>query len=332
MRPATLLVSLCALAACKVYDPLYCENNGDCTDPSRPFCDVNGDYPASEGIGKTCIPAPSDAGFGGTADAGQGGSDGGLATDASQRCAWTPLTKLARVNTSATEGSGSLNSDGLNLYFGRTAGDAGDIFLATREDAGQAFGEPAPVEELKDGRKKISPDISASELELFYRVNVDGTDDAIERALRSSPTGIFETQEPTGIEGASPSISGDGLSLYFVADDTTVQRSTRPAIGAPWSVPETVMSTSGFWTVDVSSDERRLLLTQNVFDQGPRPIVVAERESADDPFGTPVPLEEGFFLSDEGVYDSARWNGDQTQMVASFGSGIAFDLYYSVCQ
>jgi uncharacterized delta-60 repeat protein len=44
--------------ACKVYDPLYCDIDKPCEDPERPFCDLNGEYPASEGIKKTCIPAP----------------------------------------------------------------------------------------------------------------------------------------------------------------------------------------------------------------------------------------------------------------------------------
>jgi hypothetical protein len=60
MSPArtrlTLVLSL--LAACKTYDPLFCDESKPCTDPDRPFCDLNGDYPASGGIGHTCIPDP----------------------------------------------------------------------------------------------------------------------------------------------------------------------------------------------------------------------------------------------------------------------------------
>jgi hypothetical protein len=53
--PTTLLF---LLASCKVYDPLYCDDSHRCDDPARPFCDVNGEYPDSEGIGRTCIPEP----------------------------------------------------------------------------------------------------------------------------------------------------------------------------------------------------------------------------------------------------------------------------------
>jgi alpha-tubulin suppressor-like RCC1 family protein len=88
---------------CKAYDPLYCDAEKRCTDPDRPFCDVNGDYPASEGVGHTCIPEPdsADADAAPGTDAGGGVGDGGgsgpdasgerrviqLATGASHTCA-----------------------------------------------------------------------------------------------------------------------------------------------------------------------------------------------------------------------------------------------------
>jgi hypothetical protein len=74
--PALLAV---ALAACKVYDPLYCDVDKMCTDPARPFCDLEGEYPASDGIRHTCIPDPVPDG-GGRPDAGR--SDGGVQADA----------------------------------------------------------------------------------------------------------------------------------------------------------------------------------------------------------------------------------------------------------
>jgi hypothetical protein len=60
MRTLAALLVL-ALGACKYPVPLYCDEDTPCTDPSLPFCDLNGQYPASEFIGKTCIPYPWDA-------------------------------------------------------------------------------------------------------------------------------------------------------------------------------------------------------------------------------------------------------------------------------
>lgn len=46
------------LGACKVYDPLYCDESRPCKDAARPFCDIAGAFPASDGIGNTCIADP----------------------------------------------------------------------------------------------------------------------------------------------------------------------------------------------------------------------------------------------------------------------------------
>lgn len=82
------------VAACTVRDPLYCDENTPCTDPGRPICDLNGEYPASEGVGRTCIPDPSaddgpgedqDAGPD-QMDAGSGDPDGSPSTEPVAKC------------------------------------------------------------------------------------------------------------------------------------------------------------------------------------------------------------------------------------------------------
>ena len=68
----SLSVSLPSLA-CTVVDPLYCDDEVECKDPDRPFCDLTGEYPASDGVARTCIPDPNaDAG---DDDGGDGGGD-----------------------------------------------------------------------------------------------------------------------------------------------------------------------------------------------------------------------------------------------------------------
>jgi hypothetical protein len=63
--------ALLATVSCKVKDPLYCDSDTPCTDSERPFCDLNGEYPASDGIKHTCIPSPfSDGGPDGDGGAG----------------------------------------------------------------------------------------------------------------------------------------------------------------------------------------------------------------------------------------------------------------------
>jgi len=53
-----IVVLSTAASGCKVYDPLYCDADRRCDDPERPFCDLEGAFPASEGVGRTCIPQP----------------------------------------------------------------------------------------------------------------------------------------------------------------------------------------------------------------------------------------------------------------------------------
>ena len=51
-----------------------CDENGGggvvtpCTDPSAPFCDEQGTYPASHGVGRTCIPDPNQTACSGPSD------------------------------------------------------------------------------------------------------------------------------------------------------------------------------------------------------------------------------------------------------------------------
>lgn len=72
---------------CKTYDPLYCDESNECTDRDRPFCDLTGEHPESEGVARTCIPdpggmSPSDAG---SADAAPDGAADGSADGSDAR-------------------------------------------------------------------------------------------------------------------------------------------------------------------------------------------------------------------------------------------------------
>ncbi len=57
-----ILIGLILFTACKRTDGLYCDETTPCTDPARPYCDVHGEYPAADGVGRTCIADPNEAG------------------------------------------------------------------------------------------------------------------------------------------------------------------------------------------------------------------------------------------------------------------------------
>jgi hypothetical protein len=345
VRPTILFLTLFPVAACTTVDPLYCDQNNACTDPARPFCDLAGEYPASNGVAKTCIPSPEDPGSDDGDDDGGGGEtiDGGIdepdgspQADAGQPCTWSPLEKLANVNsTSFAEYPGSFSSDGLALHFSRSGGtktEEGGIFVATRESLGGAFGMPSRIQELSvDGTTEYEPELSQSGLEMFYRV-----DGSIRAATRSSPAEPFGPSEETGLAGFQPSLSGDGLTLYFVDFSNSkgiIQQATRSDVGSAWGEPETVLPTSGYLYADVSPDELRLLITLSAFDGPTIPLAIAERSSIEDEFGPAVPLDEEIFLPNtSATYWGARWDDTQTRMVVAATSDGETDLYHSTCQ
>lgn len=329
MKPrvqATLVATAAALFACKVYDPLYCDAENGCRDPERPFCDTKGEYPASEGVARTCIPDPFDAGA--DADAGSNGSsdaDGGNAADAqppsdgAAACVWTPLDRLSEVSTTDREGGPTLDFSGLNLYFFRQASAFG-VYQASRPGVDQGFSKPSLVQDVQ----AYDPELSSSGLELF---GSDGQ--SISVYERTSTTAPFGPRSSVGLSGTSPAISEDGLALYFVDyDGQSVQRATRSTTKSPWGDASPVLLLEGAHSVDVSGDELRLLITPTSPD--PQPILVSERATVDDLFESPMPLNEQLYLDEtvEEEYRSARWDGSETQMVVA----VDGDLYYSTCR
>jgi hypothetical protein len=54
-----LWLAFALTAGCTTVDPLYCDEDSQCTDPSRPFCDLAGEHAASGGVARTCIPDPN---------------------------------------------------------------------------------------------------------------------------------------------------------------------------------------------------------------------------------------------------------------------------------
>ena len=231
-----------------------------------------------------------------------------------------------------SEYPGSFSSDRLSLYFSRSinAPDPG-IYVATRQTLGQAFGEPELIEELNsDDVTEADPEISPSGLEIFYRIT-SGND--IRTATRGSPTGVFGQSEPIGLAGITPSLSADGLALYFVGSPgSTIQRVTRSGIDQPWGKPTTVLPTGGYFSVDVSGDELRLLITLNPFEQPEIPLAIATRSSTEEEFGPPVLFDREFLVPNGTTYTYARWDETATQMVVSVVVDGDTDLYYSVCQ
>jgi hypothetical protein len=334
----SLLSTFLCLAGCTTYDPLYCDDARACKDPDRPFCDLAGEYPASDGVARTCIPSPFDAGSGadggGSAVDGGPGNDGSLSGDAAAACSWGRLSRLANVNTDENEFVGSLDAAGLTLYFARSGDLATDgIYEASRRSVDEAFETPVPLDEVNDKDAELGAEISATGLELF--VSTFGGPDGIERATRDSTAVTFGQTSPSGLGGLSPSLTGDGLTMYFIrlagSSGGVIHRSTRSMIGGQWSESETALPGGDYTGVDVSPDGLRLLLTSEDDDA---PIAIAQRDTLEAEFGSPVPLDKDVLVPGVIGYGVSTWDGSMTRMVTSadLGADGGHEMYYSVCQ
>ncbi|MEO8551333.1 MAG: hypothetical protein ABI678_15225 [Kofleriaceae bacterium] len=60
IKYATVSVFVVIALACTQHNPAVCEGDGDCTDPARPFCDIDGQYPESSYSPNACSPTPAD--------------------------------------------------------------------------------------------------------------------------------------------------------------------------------------------------------------------------------------------------------------------------------
>jgi Tol biopolymer transport system component len=156
------------------------------------------------------------------------------------------------VNSSSIDGGPSVSLDGLSLYFHSTRPDglnSGDLYVATRATTSNAFGTPVSLGVgVNSAFVDANPFISADGLTLVFGSERPGgfTDADLYIAMRpntSVPFGAAVNLGPTvnGFDGHfSPSLSADGLGLYFVGSDGTnadLYVSTRASLNDPWGAP-----------------------------------------------------------------------------------------------
>jgi hypothetical protein len=89
-----------------------------------------------------------------------------------------------------------------------------------------------------------------------------------------------------------PSISADGLELYFASlADWNTRVCTRPSKDAPWGSPIVLLELGGAWRPDISADGLSLYFeSTRAGGYGAEDIWVTTREKVGDPWGEPVHL------------------------------------------
>jgi Tol biopolymer transport system component len=180
------------------------------------------------------VPSPSADGlslyFNSDRSGGYGDQDLWVTTRTAVSDPWDPPVNLGpTVNTSSDEGTASISADGLELYFisERSGGfGSNDLWMTTRATKDAPWGEPV----------NLGPTVNSSSIEFGCTISSDGLDlyfgsdrpggygDDIWVTRREttsddwgSPVNLGPTVNSWSID-ATPSISADGLLLFFQSD------------------------------------------------------------------------------------------------------------------
>ncbi len=229
---------------------------------------------------------------------------------------FTPTNLGPIVNSSANDWAPCISDDGLSLYFtsarpGGYGGNAGgfDIWVTTRETTEDDWSTPVnvglPVNSAVD---ETQPCISADGLSLFFDSyrrpgGVGGTDLWVATRAKvddpwSEPVNLGPTVNSSSNDNA-PSISADGLSLFFHsarAGSVDLWGTTRPSQDSDWEQPQSLgpainSPQYGEACPSISADGLRLyFFSDRIGGQGGRDLWMIKRATKDDLWGPPLNL------------------------------------------
>ena len=254
-----------------------------------------------------------------------------------------PTNLGPKVNSSAAEWDPSISADGLSLYFNSYRpggfGDA-DIWVTTRKTKADPWGTPVNLgPTVNSSANETAPDISADGLSLYFSSNRPGGYGARDLWVTTRNTTKEAWGEPVNLGPVvnssahehGPSISADGLSLYFSGYAATspfrpggigggdLWVTTRKTKADPWTKPVNLgpkVNYSG-WDASPSISADGLTLYFNSArhgGSGRADLWVTMRKTKDDPWGTPFNLGS--------TVNSAEW--DLNPDISADGSTLYF--------
>lgn len=251
------------------------------------------------------------------------------------------------VNSPEADFDPSISADGLELYFNsyRSGGFGNaDIWVATRKTEAGPWGKPVNLgASINSPAHENAPYISADGLSLYFcsdRSGGCGGRDVwvTKRKTRSDPWGEPVNLGPSVNSAADehgPSISSDGLSLYFSGLWDDLKRSgglgqadiwltTRKTVADPWGKPVNLGATVNSPRMDespsISDDDLSLYFNSNrPGGQGLMDVWVTKRKTKSDPWGEPVNLGPSF--------NSMGWEGNPD--ISGDGSTLYFASSWS---
>jgi len=250
------------------------------------------------------------------------------------------------VNSSVQDFGPCISTDGLELYFSsRRSGGLGiyDLWVVTRETTDDDWSMPVNLgSTVNSSSVDVGPNISADGLSLYFSSTRDGGIDGSEDIYVSTR---ITTEDPWGeplnlgsiVNGpyadAEPSISGDGLSLYFhsMRDDgygiTDIYVTTRVSKDDTWETPvnlgSTINSSDWDWAPEVQIDGLSLIFgSDRPGGFGDDDIYMSTRPTKDNPWGEPFNLGSAVNTSDQEARPSISADGRALYFYSNRAGGI----------
>ena len=212
---------------------------------------------------------------------GHGEADIWVATRTTIDEAWgTPVNLGSTINTSSYDSGPSISSDGLSLYFTSfLPGGQGedDLWVTKRTAVFDTWGSPVNLGSTVNGPTwDYDPSISVDGLELYFTSNRPGGYGDTDIWVTTRATTEDEWGEPvnigmvvnTAIFSQAPSISSDGLALFFESNrpggvrHSDIWMTKRTTQNDPWTEPVNLgppVNTTGYEKMpDISADGRTL--------------------------------------------------------------------------
>jgi Tol biopolymer transport system component len=248
-------------------------------------------------------------------------------------------TKVPNVNSSAEDFNASISADGLSLYFisSRPGGVGGlDIWVTMRETTDEDWGTPVnlgPTINTPAGEWGVS--ISSDGLSLYFDTSQSGSLAINDLWVATRATTDDDWGNPvklgwtvnSGADDYVPSISADGLALYFTSGrgsgghgNYDLWVTTRETIHDPWGKPVNLGAPVNSLDYDldpgISSDGRTLFFTRG-YGIGQTEIWVTRRATTEDPWGEPMKLESTINSSTSQGYPNISADGSTLYFRAS---------------
>ena len=159
-----------------------------------------------------------------------------------------PVNLGSNVNSSKGENEPTISPDGLELYFSLYDETPYRIQVCSRPSKDAPWGNAEPLGPPVGAYNAFSPEVSADGLSLYFTSGQPGARDiwVSTRATTSEPWSepivLGPNVNSTGYD-AYPSISSDGLALFFCSDrpggygSGDIWMTTRPTTDAEWGPP-----------------------------------------------------------------------------------------------